>query len=96
MFTGFDQLPEVWIILQILIFSDKVDLGAEAEVLQRVAAQDAVDQHAQLMLLEINAIISQTVAVQDPSIPFQTAKTLVILIDLLRQPPEFPQRRPQA
>src|SRR6266550_3866233 len=56
-FRRLDEFPEFWIFLKRLIFAD-LDAGTEEKILERVPAQDAVDEHAELVAFKINAVVA--------------------------------------
>ncbi len=90
--AGLDQFPEMRVILQYLILTHiDIDAGAEEEILERIAAQNPVDQNTQIMLFKVNPVISQTEAVKGPALTLQAPETFIGLINLLRQAAEFTQ-----
>ena len=83
---GFNQLPELRTFLERLVLAGG-EAGTEQEILQRVPAQDAVDQHAEFVPLEIDAVIAHAEAVQRAPGLLQLAELFQFRADhLLRQP----------
>lgn len=88
---GLDELPELWIILENLVFTGGQP-APEQEVLEGIPAHDAMNDDAQFVPLEIDPVISQTKPVQDATISFQSTVLFEVrLDDFLRQSPEFAQ-----
>ena len=55
-FGRLDQLPELRILLQRLVFRN-LQTGAEEEVFEGMAVEDAMDDQAQVVPFEIDAVI---------------------------------------
>ena len=72
-FGGFDQFPKFWICLKRFVLAG-LQAGTEQKVLERVAAENAVDEHAQFMPFKIDAIITHAEPMQRPPAQFQFAK----------------------
>src|SRR5215471_12797801 len=72
-FRRLDELPELRVFLQGLVFAH-LDAGTEEEILERVLAQDAVDEDAELVAFEIDAVIADAEAVQDMAVAFELAE----------------------
>ena len=90
-FRLFDQLPKLRILLKRLILLH-LDAGPEQKVLQRVPAEDSVDNQSKLMPLKINAIIANAKSLQYPSRPLKFAELIDLRVhDLLRQAAKFAQ-----
>jgi hypothetical protein len=84
-FGGFDELPEFRIFLQGFVLAE-LEAGAEKEILERVPAQDAVDEHAELVALKINAVIAEAETVEDVAVAFELAEIFQFAgDDVLRQ-----------
>ena len=84
-FGGFDQLPELRILLERLVFLE-LQPGTEQEVLERVAIEDAVHYQAEVMAFEIDAVIPHPKPVQDPARALELAELVQLGVhDLLRQ-----------
>ena len=63
-FGGLDQLPEFRVLLQGLILAYR-EAGSVEKILQRVAAQYAMDHYPQIVALEINPVIAQAQAMEE-------------------------------
>ena len=50
--------------------------AAEPEILQRILVQDAVDDDAEGMFLEVDAVVADAEAVEDLALPLQLAEAL--------------------
>ena len=84
-FGGLDQLPELRILLQRLVFRN-LQTGAEEEVFEGMAVENAMDDQAQLVAFEIDPVISHSEPVQDSARPLEFAELVQLGIqDLLRQ-----------
>jgi hypothetical protein len=81
----FDHFPELWILLQRLVFV-RFQTGAEEKILQRVPAQNPMHDHAQFVPLEVNAVVAHAEPVQRPPRAFQFAELVQFGVHhLLRQ-----------
>ena len=69
----FDQFPKFRVFLQGLVFAH-LDAGAEEEILQRMPAQNAMHEHAELVALKINPVIANPETVQRVAVTFEFAK----------------------
>jgi hypothetical protein len=86
---GLDEFPEARIALQRFILAGLEALTVE-KILQRVATEDAMNEHAEVVLLEIDPVIAEAQAVQDVAIAFQFAEVLQFRgHHLLRHAPEI-------
>ena len=72
-FCRFDQFPEFGILLKSFVLAG-FQAGTEQKILERVPAENAVDEHAQFVPLEIDAIITHPKTVQRPPAQFQFAE----------------------
>lgn len=80
----FDQVPELWILLQRFILLH-LQTGTEEKILQCMAAQDSMDHQAQFVPLEIDAIIADSKPLQNSAGSFQLAELIDLCVhDLLR------------
>ena len=75
--ADFDHFPELGILLQRLVLAGG-QAGTEQEILERVAAEDAVDDDAQFMALKIDPVIAQAKAVQRLAVALHLAEMLQI------------------
>ena len=90
-FGGLDKLPKFGVFLQGFILTH-LDPGAEEKIFKRVAAQNAMNQHAERMALKVNPVIAQAEAVQNMTITLQPAEIFQLTAnDMLRQPAKVPQ-----
>jgi hypothetical protein len=88
-FGGFNQFPKFWIFLERFVLGG-FESGAEEEILERMPAENPVDEHAQLVSLKINTIITDAEPVQNASAPFQFAEFIQLgAAHLLRQAAKF-------
>lgn len=86
---GFDEGPEFGIFLEGGVFADG-EVRAVEEVFEGVAAEDAVDDDAEVVLFEIDAVIAETEAMEDLAVAFQFAEALEFSgHDLVRQAAEL-------
>lgn len=86
---GFDEGPEFGIFLEGGVFADW-EVRAIEEVFERVAAEDAVDDYAQIVFFEIDAVIAEPEAMEEFAVPFQFAEALELSgHDFVRQAAEF-------
>jgi hypothetical protein len=74
---GFDEFPELGVLLQRLVFADG-ETRTEEEVLEAVLAQDAVDDDPEFVALKIDAVIPQTETVEELVVALQPAEALKI------------------
>ena len=82
---SFDQFPEPGILLERLVFRE-LEPGAEQEVLESVAIEDAVHYQAEFVAFEINAVIADPESVQGPAGALEFPELVQLGIhDLLRQ-----------
>ncbi len=72
-FGGFDQFPKLRIFLQRGVLAG-LQAGTEQKILERVAAENPVDEHAQFVPFKIDAIITHAKTVQRPPVQFQLAE----------------------
>ena len=72
---GFDQFPKLWIFLKCFVLAG-FQAGTEQEIVERVAAENAVDEHAQFVPFKIDAIITHAKTVQRPPAQFQFAERI--------------------
>ena len=85
MFGRFDQLPEFRVLLQGFVFLH-FQSGPEEEILEGMAIEDAVDEQAQLVAFEIDAVIADPEAVQSAAGAFEFAERIQFGVhDLLGQ-----------
>lgn len=85
---GFNQLPELRVLLQRLVLLH-LESGTVEKVLERVAVEDAMDQEPQFVPLEIDAVIADPKAVQDAAGPFEFAELIQLGVHhLLRESAE--------
>ena len=70
---GFDEFPEFGIFLEGLIFTG-ADAGAEEKILEGMAAEDAVDEDAEAVAFEINAVVADAITVEDVAVAFEFAE----------------------
>ena len=88
-FGRFDQFPEFRILLKRLVFGDR-QIRAVEKIFEAVFIQNAIHNHAELVPLKVNAIISDAEAVQVMPRAIQAAILVeVIFENLLRQAAEF-------
>ena len=86
---GFDHFPEFGIFLERFVFLG-LEAGAEEEILEGMAAEDAVDEQAEVVPLEIDAVIADAETVQDAPALHEPAEFLQLSpAGLLRQPAEL-------
>ena len=69
----FDEFPEFGILLQGFVLTD-FQAGAEIKVLEGVSAEDAMDDDAEIMAFEIDAVIADAKAMQDAASAFEFAE----------------------
>jgi hypothetical protein len=62
-FGRFDQFPELRILLKGLVFLH-FQTGTEKEVLEGMSVQNAMDYQAQLMAFEIDAVVTNSEAME--------------------------------
>lgn len=88
---GLDEVPEFGILLERFILAGG-KAGAEEEVLEGVPVQDAVDDHAKLMALEVDAVVANAETVHGASSALELAEVFQVRAhDLLGQAAEFAQ-----
>jgi len=88
---GFDQLPELRVILKCCVLSRR-QTGSEQKILQRVLAKDSINNESKLVSLEVNTVIAKPKAVKDLAISFKLPKSLELGCQyLVRQSSEFTQ-----
>ena len=86
---GFDQFPELWVFLERRVLAG-FQAGTEQKILERVAAEDPVDEHAQFVPFKIDAIITHAKTVQRPPAQFQFAEGIQFRAErLLGESAEF-------
>ena len=73
MFRRLNQLPELGVLLEGFIFLH-LQAGTEEEILESMAIEDAMDEQAQFVALEIDAVIADPEAVQGAACPFEFAE----------------------
>src|SRR5581483_4986835 len=76
---GFNHLPEFRVFLKNFIFARR-EAGAEEEIFESVAAEDAMDDHAEVVPLEINAIIAEAKAMEGLAVALEFAEMLEIAL----------------
>ena len=74
---GCDQFPEFGVLLEGFVFADG-QAGAEEEVFEAVLAQDAVDDDAEFVALEIDAVIPEAEAVQELVVAFEPTEAFEV------------------
>jgi hypothetical protein len=90
-FGRLDHLPELGILLQGFVLLD-LQAGAIEKILERVAMQDAMDEHAEFMALKINPVVAHAKAMEDAPAAFEFAEVVQFGADhLLGQPAEIAQ-----
>src|SRR3974390_2802380 len=67
---SFDQLPELWVLLQGLVLLH-LQAGAEEEILQGVSVENAVNHQPQIVPFEIDPVVAHPKPVQRASGPLQ-------------------------
>src|SRR5581483_4313406 len=88
---GFDQFPEFRILLQCLVFF-QLEPSAEIKILQRVPTENAMNDHAKVVALEINPVIPDAETVQAADRALQFAELIQFGVhDLLGQAAELAQ-----
>ena len=86
---GFDEGPEFGVFLEGGILADG-QVRAIEKVFERVAAEDAMNDDAEVVLFEIDAVIAEAEAMEDFAIAFQFAEALEFRgHDLVGQAAEF-------
>jgi len=86
---GFDQFPELGIFLKRFVLAG-FQAGAEQKILERVAAENPMHEHAQFVPFEIDAIITHPKTVQRPPAQFQFAEVIQFRAErLLGESAEF-------
>lgn len=88
-FCRFDQFPEFGILLKSFVLAG-FQAGTEQKILERVPAENAVDEHAQFVPFKIDAVIAHAKTVQRASVHFQFAERIQFGAErLLGQSAEF-------
>ena len=86
---GLDQVPKLGVLLEGLIFADG-KIRAEEKIFERVFAEDSVDDEAEIVALEVDAVVADPEPVQRPPFPFQFSEAFQLGgHHLLRKPSEF-------
>jgi hypothetical protein len=77
---GFDHFPEFWVFLEGLVLT-RGQTRTKEKILQRVAAEDPVDNDAQFVALEINAVITDAKPMKGFPGPLKMAEVMQIAFD---------------
>src|SRR6266446_4699654 len=85
----FNQIPKLRVLLEGFVFFDGQG-GTVEEIFEGIFAEDAVDDDAQFVPLEINAIVANAKAMQNFAVSFQLTEVLEVgAHDFLGQPAKF-------
>ncbi len=85
-----DQFPKAGVILQLFVLASG-EAGAIEEILEGILAENAVDDDAEGMAFEVDAIITEAIAHEGPGIAGQMPEMGLVQLEFLRQAAKLPE-----
>ena len=85
---AFDHFPELGIVLKLFVLAGG-QVGSEEEVADGVSAEDTVHDDTKHMPFEVEAVVTETVTREGPTVPGQAAEMGVLALQFLGQATEL-------
>ena len=83
-----DHFPKLRVVLKLFVLA-RGQVRPEEEIAERVPAQDAMDDDAEHMAFEVEAIVAEAVAGEGASVAGQGAEVGVLALEFLREAAEL-------